>query len=386
MEDMMQKKFRSKRSLSPTSIAYKTDLSQIHHPLHEDGQLKLAHKFHSSGSTSERDDLVTSALRWAFKLASRSGHANRLNHHLEDLIQEANLGLLLAANRFNPSMNVAFTTYATFWIRAKVHAYVMSFGDNTVSLPQNVRRNIASLRRFIKEYERSESVSPTDEQIIAAGFNPVYLEALRYPPRMQSLESQSANHDHPDTEYLIDVLTKHEQPRHLHEQLIRSLAIKKVVLYLRENFKPKYAQAVIRHFGLDNEPAQTCASIGVDCGVSKESISNWVIKVKTDEKFRLFVAQLFDPIQYTPERCNPDVVDSIAWQKISTDSVLRAIGEYFEIAPNLLTDQGYSRMKKKYIRLLHLGEQKLSMQQSAMANFGKIQLMIFVICVRCALK
>ena len=90
--------------------------------LDADREQKLARRWRDHGDVEARDQLIGSHLRLVMKMArGMGGYGLPLN----DLIAEGNLGLIEAANRFDPDRQVRFATYAIWWIRAALHAYVM---------------------------------------------------------------------------------------------------------------------------------------------------------------------------------------------------------------------------------------------------------------------
>jgi RNA polymerase sigma-32 factor len=91
-------------------------------PLESEEEQRLARRWHESGNRAAMDILVTTHLKLAAKVARRyRGYG--LPH--ADLIAEANLGLVLAASRFESGRGSRFSTYALWWIRAKIHEYIL---------------------------------------------------------------------------------------------------------------------------------------------------------------------------------------------------------------------------------------------------------------------
>ncbi|QIP10538.1 RNA polymerase sigma factor RpoH [Bradyrhizobium symbiodeficiens] len=83
---------------------------------------QLARRWQQTGDRSAADALVTSHLRLAAKLAR--GYKG-YGLPMVDLIAEANLGLVIAASRFEPGRGARFSTYAVWWIRAAIHEYIL---------------------------------------------------------------------------------------------------------------------------------------------------------------------------------------------------------------------------------------------------------------------
>jgi RNA polymerase sigma-32 factor len=83
---------------------------------------QLARRWHEQGDRRATDVLVTSHLRLAAKVARRyRGYG--LPH--ADIVAEANLGLVIAASRFEPDRGARFSTYALWWIKATIHDYIL---------------------------------------------------------------------------------------------------------------------------------------------------------------------------------------------------------------------------------------------------------------------
>jgi len=90
--------------------------------LQPDQEQQLAHRWQQTRDRSAADALVTSHLRLAAKLAR--GYKG-YGLPLVDLIAEANLGLVIAASRFEPGRGARFSSYAIWWIKAAIHEYIL---------------------------------------------------------------------------------------------------------------------------------------------------------------------------------------------------------------------------------------------------------------------
>ena len=90
--------------------------------LEQDQEQQLARDWHEHRDRRATDALVTSHLRLAAKVARRY---QRYGLSLADLISEANLGLVIAASRFEPDRGARFSTYALWWIKAAIHDYIL---------------------------------------------------------------------------------------------------------------------------------------------------------------------------------------------------------------------------------------------------------------------
>src|SRR6201991_4828087 len=90
--------------------------------LEQGEEQRLARRWHEQRDRRATDVLVTSHLRLAAKVARRY---QRYGLPLADLISEANLGLVIAASRFEPDRGARFSTYALWWIKAAIHDYIL---------------------------------------------------------------------------------------------------------------------------------------------------------------------------------------------------------------------------------------------------------------------
>ncbi|MEO0653324.1 MAG: RNA polymerase factor sigma-32 [Pseudomonadota bacterium] len=85
-------------------------------------ELKLAYAWRDDRCEASLHRLITAYMRLAISLASKF---KRYGAPMNDLIQEASLGLMKAADKFDPDRGVRFSTYAVWWIKASIQDYVM---------------------------------------------------------------------------------------------------------------------------------------------------------------------------------------------------------------------------------------------------------------------
>ncbi len=119
-------------------------------------ELKLAYAWRDNKDKAALDRLITAYMRLAISMAAKF---KRYGAPMNDLIQEAGLGLMKAADKFDPDRGLRFSTYAVWWIRASIQDYVMRnwsavrTGSTTSqkALFFNMRRVRARLEREITE-------------------------------------------------------------------------------------------------------------------------------------------------------------------------------------------------------------------------------------------
>ena len=87
-----------------------------------------------NGNVEARNTIVNNYVRFVISIAKRY-KTNSVT--LDDLIQEGNIGIIRAIQRFNPSLGYSFSTYAYYWVRQSITRYIADFG-RTVRVPVHV--------------------------------------------------------------------------------------------------------------------------------------------------------------------------------------------------------------------------------------------------------
>jgi len=113
------------------------------------------------GDSSARDKMIQSNLRLAISIAKRY---YRSGCPMEDLIQESNIGLMKAVERFDWRRGFKFSTYASWWIKQSVSRYVASH-KNTVRVPSHAISLAYKVKNLIKEYEEDLGSVPSVKEI-----------------------------------------------------------------------------------------------------------------------------------------------------------------------------------------------------------------------------
>ena len=82
----------------------------------------------------------------------------------EDLINEGNIGLAIAVDKYNPSKGAKFSTYAIWWIKQKILRYLTERG-RTIRVPSHIYQSRAKILKYVNDYEEDKGVFPSAEQI-----------------------------------------------------------------------------------------------------------------------------------------------------------------------------------------------------------------------------
>ena len=239
------------------------------------------------GDMAARDLMIESNLRLVVKIAKR--YMNRGLPFL-DLIEEGNLGLIKAVERFKLSKECRFSTYATWWIRQSIERALVN-QSRTIRLPVHVSDDINKLikisRELIRVYNREPQVAEVAE---AMGVEPAYVR------RLMVLLKKTYSIEHPmgeNSDYsLIDTIEDSTvvNPLELAEWLNKYQLIADLLATLNDNEK----EIIALRFGLNDRDPQTLDTIGRQFGVTRERIRQ--IEAKSLDKLRTLLAER-DPSQ-----------------------------------------------------------------------------------------
>lgn len=131
--------------------------------LSKEEEIKLAEKV-AKGSLKAREMLINSNLRLVVSIAKR--YMGRGLSFL-DMIQEGNLGLIKAVEKFDYTKGYKFSTYATYWIKQSISKAIMEQSRN-IRIPINIIERISAIRKVEKEYQQKFEKDPSMKEIAAA--------------------------------------------------------------------------------------------------------------------------------------------------------------------------------------------------------------------------
>jgi RNA polymerase primary sigma factor len=237
---------------------------------------ELAQKI-SEGSMAARDRMIESNLRLVVKIAKR--YMNRGLPFL-DLIEEGNLGLIKAVERFKLSKECRFSTYATWWIRQSIERALVN-QSRTIRLPVHVSDDINKLIKISRELLQKLNREPQATEVAdAMGVDPAYIR------RLMVLVKKTYSIEHPmgeNNDYsLMDTIedTSSIDPATLIEDLDKYAHVSEWLDTLNGNER----EILALRFGLDDREPQTLDTIGRRFGVTRERIRQ--IEAKSLEKLR----------------------------------------------------------------------------------------------------
>jgi RNA polymerase primary sigma factor len=232
------------------------------------------------GDVSARRQMIEANLRLVVSIAKR--YINR-ELPMQDLIEEGNVGLIKAVERFRAAKGCKFSTYATYWIKQAIERAIAN-QSNTVRLPIHVSADLARIARVSRRLSVQLNRDPNPSEISdATGLSGRYVKRLdTITKKSYSLEASFSDGT---VQSLMDRLedTALKSPVEVIEGARMSEKLNKWLLGLDEN----ESKVIRMRFGFEDSGPQTLESIGKSFGVTRERVRQ--VEVKALDKLRRMV-------------------------------------------------------------------------------------------------
>ena len=227
-------------------------------------EIELAKKI-GSGDEKAREKMITANLRLVVKIAQ---DYSNIGLSLLDLINEGNMGLMKAVERFDPSKGGKLSTYASWWIKQSIKR-ALANQSKTIRLPVHMVDRVTQIRRTTQQLSENLGRDPTDDELA---------EEMKIPvariTHLKSVSKKPASLDSPindeDGSSLGDVVPDAKSISPLEN--LQSKSIVGDVERVLASLEPREADIIRLRFGLEGRDPKTLEEVGEQIGITRERV------------------------------------------------------------------------------------------------------------------
>ena len=217
-------------------------------------------------------------LRLVISIAKRYGHSK---FPLSDAIQEGNIGLIRAINRFDIEKGCKFSTYATWWIKQNITREISDTGE-IIRIPVHMVEKIRKYESFVSDYLIQNEIEPSVTKC-AIELGVSNEEMLRIKSASRSVISLETPINEKETDDLYDFVISEEES--LEDKAIEKNLFYNVLSIMEENLTPREISIIFDRVGYNEENRElTLEEIGKKLGVTRERIRQ--IEAKSFRKLK----------------------------------------------------------------------------------------------------
>jgi len=218
-----------------------------------------------SGDSAARTRLIEANMRLVVNIA-RSYHSNLIQ--FEDLVQEGAIGLMTAAERFDPEKGYRFSTYATHWIKQSI-SRAMDNKSRAIRVPAHINESLRKLEKLRNSSARTAGEDLDVEELAKLmGMSPAKTSALlRTAMDTISLDTLVGDEENTSLATLLD----DKNARDPALEVIRA-EVKAELKRVMESLNEREQRVMRRRLGFDDEESPALQDIGIELHLSRERV------------------------------------------------------------------------------------------------------------------
>lgn len=233
-----------------------------------------------NGDTEAKNKLIKANLKLVVTIAKKAIHMSNLP--MIDLIQEGNLGLMVAAEKFNYKLGYKFATYASWWIKQAMFKAI-SEQSHCMKIPVYIQETLSRFSKLKREMERENNCQVKNEEVakrmnIPANKIDAFLNAYT---KTISIESGIENNNGKEMN-IADII---EDKKASATEDVEYEHLKNDILNVISTLKDREQAVVKMRYGIDNDTKMTLEEIGNIYGVTKECIRQTELRALKKMRF-----------------------------------------------------------------------------------------------------
>ena len=238
------------------------------HPIYTADEERAAARAMRAGDFAARQSMIERNLRLVVSIARHYAHRGLA---LPDLIEEGNLGLMHALDKFDPERGFRFSTYATWWIRQAIERAIVQQA-RTIRLPAHVVRELSVVQRALRHLENHPPADGRDASLVDVAHlidRPVD-DVARLVRLQEHVLSLDAPLDRDPSITIADALA--DEDALAPELLLHHNALERSVAAWLAELPARQRLVIERRYGLNNAEVSTLDDLSRELGITRERV------------------------------------------------------------------------------------------------------------------